>query len=242
LAAGCLNSARIVLASAGDYTTRLPLLDNQVSMVPFVFPGAVGDSIDLTSHGLAQLVAVYRGPLSESYVQATYYTYSSLLASEVIMEFPLTVRGAAAACKYVLPAFSLFTCFYPETARPGNTLRLLPSGNLELSYKNQVSTGAVERQLIHVMRPLGFWSHPSLVKTPTPGNGIHYGGSLPMVRKQRESQAYTTDPTGRLSRARFVYVADAAVFPLLSAKNHTFTVMANAMRTARHVVSSLALK
>ncbi len=240
LAAGCLNSARIVLASADDSMTRLPLLDNQVSMVPFVTPAMVGDRLDFTSHGVGQLVAVYRGPSSESYVQATYYTYGSLLASEVIMDFPFTIRGSTAACKYILPAFSLFTCFYPEAARPGNTVRLLPSGSLELIYKDRVSTGAVEHQLIGLMRRLGFWSHTSLVKTPTPGNGVHYGGTLPMVRSEGGG-AYTTSPTGRLSGTRFVYVADAAVFPCLPAKNHTLTIMANAMRTAGHVASSLTL-
>ena len=39
LGAGAINTARIVLASAGDFQSRLPLLDNPMACIPFFSPG-----------------------------------------------------------------------------------------------------------------------------------------------------------------------------------------------------------
>jgi hypothetical protein len=45
--------------------------------------------------------------------------------------------------------------------------------------------------------------------------------------------------SGRLAGTRGVYVADAATLPALPSKNHSFTLMANAMRIAEHVGRTL---
>lgn len=236
LAAGALNSARLVLASHADRQTRLPLLDNQPSMVPFVHPLLVGEACDRTSHGLGQLNVVYRGRASRGYVQGTYYSYTSLLGSEVVLDFPLTARGGVAACRYLLPAFSLVTFFYADEGSPSNGVRLGAEGELIFSYTPTTRPGEVERHFIAQMRGLGFLSHPVLMKVPGPGQGIHYAGTLPMGRSDVR---YGTEPSGRLRGTRAVYVADAAVFPSLPAKNHTLTIMANAMRVATQVTASL---
>jgi choline dehydrogenase-like flavoprotein len=50
---------------------------------------------------------------------------------------------------------------------------------------------------------------------------------------------YTCSPQGELNGAPGIYVADGAVFPRLPAKNFSFAVMANAMRTAEWAAESL---
>lgn len=237
LAAGALNSGRLVLRSHDDFETVLPLLDNQPSMVPFIHPRFVGQPPDVSSHGLGHLNIVYRPRDGLDCVQGTYYTYSSLLGSEVIMDFPLPVRGAVAACRYLLPAFSVVTFFYPDEPREGNFLRLGPDGSLLVRYRQPVRPGEAERRLIRLMARGGFLSHPALIKVPVPGNGIHYAGTLPMQRER--VLKHSTDPSGRLHGSHAVYVADGSVFPSLPAKNHTLTLMANAMRVARAVAASL---
>lgn len=237
LAAGALNSARLVLQSFSDFETRLPILDNQPSMVPFVHPLLVGDVFDRSSHGLGQLNVVYRGHGAPGAAQGTFYSYGGLLGSEVVADFPLPMRGAVSACKLVLPAFALVTFFYPDAPRPGNYVSLSEDGSLRIRYEQPVTTGALERLFIAQMRRCGFLSHTALVRTPGPGQGIHYAGTLPMGRGAQLK--YATEASGRLSPTRAVFVADAAVFPSLPAKNHTLTIMANAMRVAREVAASL---
>ncbi len=238
LAAGSINSAKIVLKSFQDYTTEVPILDNQTALVPFVAPAHIGEPVDMTSHGLGQLIVVYKGSLTNNPIQGSFYSFTSMLGSEVICDFPLSMQAAKLACKMLLPAFSVMTFFYPDAPHPLNFLRLSTDGNLEIQYKNKVKTGDVERQFISLMRREGFFSHSSLIQVPSPGNGIHYAGTLPMDSRYNSCK-YGTATSGRLRLSKHVYVADASVFPDLPAKNHTFTLMANAMRVASNVSVSL---
>jgi choline dehydrogenase-like flavoprotein len=236
LAAGALNSARLALRSFDDSDTELPLLDNLPSMVPFVAPRFIGDMLDLSAHGLGQLNVVFKDGDAD-YLQGTFHSYTALLAGEVIMEFPLPTRGTVAASKFVLPGLSVVTFFYPSEPHPQNHVRMDSDGTLVVTYDTSPPTGLAEGRLIALMRGCGFWSHPALCRVSPRGAGIHYAGTLPMSREA--GRPYTTDVSGRLQQCRHVYVADAAVFPFLPGKNHTFTVMANAMRVGREVAASL---
>jgi choline dehydrogenase-like flavoprotein len=240
LAAGALNSARIALASFADRESRLPVLDNQVSMVPLVHAWSLGRAAERRSHGLAQLNAVHRDEAAPAQVtaQATLYTFQSLLASEVLLDFPLPMRGALAASRHLLPALVVTTFFYPDAPRERNRLGLGEDGALRIEYRDPPPAGEVERLWRRAVLPSGFLSTAGATRVHPPGNGIHYAGTLPMSRAERR---YTTDLDGRLRPTRFVHVADGAVFPNLPAKNHTFTIMANARRVARAVVRAMGV-
>jgi choline dehydrogenase-like flavoprotein len=60
--------------------------------------------------------------------------------------------------------------------------------------------------------------------------------------REHPSHSLETYVDGRLAGMKFVYVADAATFPTLPAKNHSFTIMANAMRIADAVRLSLGAR
>jgi choline dehydrogenase-like flavoprotein len=171
---------------------------------------------------------LYAGPLWKSYVQGSYYSYNSCLATDIFKDLPLSAKGNLCGLKYLLPALSILQLFYRDEPRSGNYLQLAEDGKLITSYTNKHPLGKLERHLIGLCRRIGFLSHSKLVQYPAPGNGIHYAGTLPV--SGRSDMTYHTDFHGRLSRTRRVYVADASVFPVLPAKNHTFTIMANAMR------------
>ena len=57
--------------------------------------------------------------------------------------------------------------------------------------------------------------------------------------KATPTTPYQTDSSGRLAGTAGVYIADAANFSALPSKNHSFTMMANAMRIAAQVERSL---
>lgn len=238
LAAGALNSARIVLQSRGDTVSRLPFLENPTSLIPFIDPASIGRPPERESHGLIQLNLLYEGPLWEGRVQGSLYCYSSLLASEVCLEFPMPARGVVAASRYLLPAMAILQLYYPDRPCAENSLGLTADGRLVLRRDRRPVLGAVERHVIRAFRAVGFLSHPAFIRYPEPGTSIHYAGTLPMDRRD---VPYGTDRDGRLAGHRAVFVADAATFPTLPAKNLTFTAMANAMRIADRAVEALGL-
>ncbi len=240
LGAGTLNSARIVLQSYNDFKTHLPLLENQISLIPFLHPRFLGYPIEEQSTGLVQLNAVYEGPLWDSYVQASYFGISSPLASDIFRDLPLAGRGNLMASKYVLPAISVLQLFYQDEPNPDNYLKLEPNGALSVFYSRPPQVGKVEEHLIKLFRKAGFLSHSSLVQYPSPGNGIHYAGTLAMSNDP--NLIYRTEADGKLACTKNVYVADAGVFPVLPAKNLSFAIMAIAMRIADQAVKGLRTK
>jgi choline dehydrogenase-like flavoprotein len=61
------------------------------------------------------------------------------------------------------------------------------------------------------------------------GASVHYSGTLPM---SEEPKPHTLSPNCRSHDFENLYFVDGTCFPFLPSKNLTFTLMANAARTA----------
>jgi choline dehydrogenase-like flavoprotein len=237
LAAGALNTAKIALRSNDDCDTRLPLLDNAVSYIPLIDPWRIGAALEKEFFAAAMLNAVYDGPDWPEAIQMTLYGAAGTLRSDFIFDFPLAAHDAIAAAKYLTPALVIAQLFYPDAPAPANYLRLVRSGALELAYARK-RLGALEARLLRLFRRMGYLGLGRLCRYLPPGSSFHYAGALPMRGAPRDR--YETDRDGRLAGTRAVYVADAANFPALPSKNHSFTMMANAMRIANAIARTLS--
>jgi len=236
LAAGTLNTAKIVLRSNDDHATTLPLLDSNRSSIPLLDPWSIGGALDKSVYSAAMLSAVYAGEYASRPVQMTLYAVVGSLRSDYLFDFPLSARGNIAAAKYLTPALLHIQLSYPDAPTPTNHLRLLPDGRLELRYASKPA-GPLEGHVLGLFRGLGYLGAPGLCRRLTPGTGYRYAGALPMTATP--TGRYQTDSHGLLWGTRGVYVADAATFPVLPSKSHSFTMMANAMRIADHVGRTL---
>lgn len=236
VAAGALNSARIVLRSRNDTTTQLPLLDNPVSFVPAVDPLKIGTPLQTASFIGGELLLLLPGERPERPIQGSVYGLLGPLRTDLVREFPLSIRGNLAASRYLVPALLMVQLFYPDEPSPLSTLRLTADGSLHITRRGRLNTDR-EREVCKILRGLGYLAFEQLCVRPIPGSSIHYAGTLPM--SSSSSDRYSTDRFGLLRGTTRVYIADAATFPSLPAKNHTFTLMANAMRIATEVRRSL---
>jgi len=235
LAAGAINSGRIVLRSFDDTRTRLPILDNPVSFIPFVNMAAIGSATDMAGYEGGQLILIYEGPRFPKRVQGSMYSIISPLRSDLFFNFPFSLQGNLALMRNIIPAMTVLQLFYPDSPRNGNFLQLRENNRLKIQYREVPRLGALESLLIRRFLSMGFVSLPQLVQFPKPGNSIHYAGTIPM---ERRGLPYHTDRHGRLNRSPRVRLIDGSVFPSLPAKNLTFTLMANAMRVARDLKRS----
>ncbi len=235
VSAGCLNSAKLVLASATGARQALPLLDNLVSYVPLINPALIGLRSERRCFGMVQLNIVYKGQKADEVIQGSIYDLSGPMRSDFVFDFPLSFHGNLLISKLVTPATCLIQFFYPDDPAPDKSVSLDDTGRLRINYAVR-ELGAIEREAISAFRRIGWFGLPQLCKYPRAGNSYHYAGSLPM---RTNPGPFETHASGKLHESHNVFVADSAVFTRLPSKNLTFTSMANAMRIATGVSASL---
>ena len=235
IALGTIGSTRLVLQSRKDFTTRLPFLDNLVSYIPFLNLSRIGTPLEKKSF-YTQLNLLYDGGGQNDTVMGTFYAITGILHSDLILRIPLPVRSNLTMAKYLFPAMFVLHLWYPAQACANNFIELRENGDISIQYQGKIG-GAVEKHLIQVFRRIGYFSLPSQCEYPPPGKSFHYAGSLPM--RDKPQGHYETGRDGRLSGKQHTYIVDGSVLPTISAKNHTFTIMANAMRIAAGVLGSV---
>ena len=93
------------------------------------------------------------------------------------------------------------------------------------------------RDVKKALRRLGCFVPPGMTRVLPKGTSAHYTGTLPMSSTPTR---LGSAPNGRSWDFSNLFFVDGAVFPFLPAKNHTFTLMANAVRVARSTLRSRA--
>lgn len=127
--------------------------------------------------------------------------------------------------------------FFPDSPSDDNFITLDSSEKLFINHKPihkdeyLAKDGSYSiRPFLRLLHEMLYFACSSLCKFPVAGSSIHYAGSLPM--RATSPGPFETDKSGLLYGTKNVYIIDAANFPYLPSKNHTFTLMANAMRIA----------
>lgn len=228
LAAGALNTGKIVLRSNNDYESRLPFLDNPMAVMPLFRINGIGAKQEMEGASLAQMNIIYDGPLADGALQASLYGAGGPLRSDVLFDLPLPMSSNMALMKNVSECSGAVMLFYPGRAREENYMKLRPDGALEIRSVEE-KLGTVENLLLRCFRKIGYLGASFMCYYPKLGTSLHFAGMLPM--KERPG-IYQTDRYGRLFGARNVFIADGACFSALPSKNLTFTIMANSMRIA----------
>ena len=124
VAAGAINTAKIVLRSRGDHTTRLPLLENPVLQVPLILPASIGRRLDTHSFGLVQLNLVWESPAFSRYLQGSFIELTAPMRAEFFGRFPLSARANLAMMRTMLPAMILLQLYFPAEEQAPSWLQL----------------------------------------------------------------------------------------------------------------------
>lgn len=236
VAAGAIGTGRMVLNSFKDTDTRLPVMENPLSIIPLVDLRSLGHKYDKYGYEGGVVNLLYDGPLWEEKVLGALSSFISPLRGDALAYFPFSMKGGMALTKYMLPSLSMMLMFYPSKPYEENYMQLKENGDLKINYDKIEKMGKVENHVIMNFIRMGFFSAPFLVQYLKPGNSIHYAGTVPMCVENRK---YHVDKMCRLNKAKNVFLADGSVFPVLPAKNLSYTLMANAMRVAKCVSEEL---
>lgn len=233
VACGAISSTRLLLASSGRGSQRLPVKDSQYFVIPM-----------LAHHGSSVSVASQGNTLSQVFVEMAHpqalrhrahlqlYGFNDIVLAALAKRVRLPAELLARALQPLFGRLLVLQGFLHSADSPGLTLSY-HAGRVCIVGEDTAGGAAratrVARRLAACRRLLGMTPITPMLHTGRPGKSNHLGGSLPM---QREPRGFATDVLGRVCGWERVHVVDGAVLPSFPATTVTLSVMANAHRIA----------
>ena len=239
LAAGLLETTRIILESLGVYGKPLRINHSDIFTVPLLrYHRSPGIQVEKL-HTLCQLTAeVEDRSICAHRVHLQFYGYNDLyrrLLTDRIgsLAGPL-LPVLDSLCGRLLVIFGYLHSDVSSSIQLSLSPEVNPAVILEGSPNADARRicMAVARKLQKHRACFRGITLRSQLKLDLPGGGYHSGGSLPM---RRIPGALETDCWGRLPCLPGVHVVDASVLPTVPASPTALTVMANAHRIASEV-------
>ena len=133
LAAGTINSSKIVLNTKKDYKTQLPLLDNTLVQIPLILPSFIGSSLDKEAFALTNLNTIFDFEQYNLRLQGSIIELTSPARAVFYEMFPLSARDNLSFIRNFLPAVLVLFLYFPSDSAGSNYLTLLPDDKLEVN-------------------------------------------------------------------------------------------------------------
>jgi choline dehydrogenase-like flavoprotein len=245
LCAGAIGSARIALHSLGLVGVPVPMLCNPYVYLPCVNPRRLGRPAGDRRHSLSQLVAMFAPPDDpHDVVSVQLYGYRSLLLFKLVKELPLPPWAGLLVARLLVDSLVIAGIHHSDAPHAGKSVRLAsPAGDgfpaMHFDFTPTPEETRLrrsrERALSRLLLRLGVLPFGRI--DPGAASSIHYAGTLPL--REAGDEPFATLPDGRLRGAPRVFVGDSSTWRHLPAKGLTFTLMANAIRVAEHLLRDL---
>lgn len=242
LGSGALASARIVLRSFNNKTTKLSFLSNPYTYIPCIQPKMVGKGAETKKLSFAQLsIFLDKDKLGAQASMASIHSYQSLMLFRIVKQVPFNLVDARIIMRYLSSGIIVLGVYHPDGQNKNKYVELVADPKSvtgdKLKVEYSISTEeekefkARENRLMKAMRKMK--TYPLKRIHPGHGTAIHYGGTLPF---SNEEKPYTLSPSGRLHMTKHVYIADSSGFTYLPSQGLTFSIMANALVVAEEAL------
>lgn len=236
LAAGTLATTRLALKGL-NHSAPIPLLSSPTAAFLLWLPKMLGTP-RVSTFGLGQLSFALTLTASTTAFGSTFST-TGLPMTEFVSRIPMSKRYSIELLKNLLSACLVGNIFLPGHLS-NNTAVLRPDGSLRINGQAHPELPGLmktaEATLRRIYWKMGALLMPMSFTVGKPGADIHYAGTLPMHSTPRIGQ---TDCIGEVAGLGGVHIVDGACLPSLTEKSHTLTLMANADRIARSLVTTI---
>jgi len=241
LAAGTLPSTRLVLGLQGRYNEEIRLLTTPGCVAAFSMPSKLFKPLPDKLFGLGQLglrLQLSKDP--NDYVYGLLFDGAALPVPDLIAGMPLTRVGAFRMIRFLLPSLAVILFNFPgEYSHCHVTLSRTKDREMDDLHVTGGHTIGFEalahravNEVVRDLRKTGLYKLPMSTQIYGPGAVNHHAGTLPM--------GAATSMFGEIKGTAGLFVVDGSVLNRLPAKNHTFTVMANADRIGRYIARQTA--
>ena len=245
LASGPFSTIRIILESLKLYDKTIQFFSNPITLFALLFPSLLGSRIEKNTYNFGQLAfsleSSYRLKSKEDIKLESFgvmYDVSGIPIWELLQKVPLTKKNARRTLRYLLPAMRAGNCYLPGQFS-NHKLSLSKEGvlNIEGSSpgENEEIMKFLSKKLKRTFRRYGGFVLPGSFSQSIPGSDAHSGGTSSHSLNPKK---YETKLNGEVEGLEGVFVVDASVLPTIPTKPYTFTIMANADRIARGILST----
>ncbi|MEP6999344.1 MAG: GMC oxidoreductase [bacterium] len=249
LAAGALTSSKIVLdsqyAHSGEIGVMSGLMDNLQIHVPFLTPAMIGTPVQTSSYQFHHLAFGVERADPLDYVHGQITTLKPASVHPIVQTLPFDLRGSLALFRAMRAGLAVANVNLPDRRRAESQLTIRPrEGSAETELVIRYSQDPEEparmvsavRSVKRAIGAMGCFVPPGMTRVLPRGTSVHYAGTMPM---STTPGAFTCAPDCRSHAFENLYLVDGASFPFLPSKNHTFTLMANAVRVAETIARAV---
>lgn len=240
LAGGAIGSARLVMDALRLYDKNRKLLTHLMAVFAVTVPRwRIGNLEDEDATNLAQLAFSAKKPDSnERCAYGYFFLADTIPMADLLPYVPFPYPLSRQIARSLQPTLLLGSSFF-DGSYSRNTMRLRPSGELEISGVITPTTESAMRstliRLAGALLPYGACLIPGSVNLCNVGDDAHYAGTVPMKATPRIGEA---NSHGEVQGLPGVYVVDGSALTALPAKAHTLTIMANADRIATAIAAA----
>lgn len=235
LAAGVLETVRILLNSAPHRGQKMTLLDSQQILLPLLHRWRTPQRPDTAPlNTLPQIfVEIDDASVSPHLVHSQIYTWNEHFARDLIENYGFGLKLTHPILRALARRLIVAQLFLHSDHSARVDLTLAKNGKLNtVLHENPETTAVLKRAQKKLGRALsgaglsmlGFAGRAGQI-----GSSFHSGGTVPMARNPQSGQS---DILGRPKGLNRVHIVDSSVFPSIPATTITFSVMANAHRIA----------
>ncbi len=241
LGAGTLSTGKIFLDSiyknSGKIEVLKGLMDNRQVIAPFVSLSLLTKQYDLNSYQYHLLSAGIITDDPKEYIHTQITTLKTSLVHPVINSLPFDFKSSIFYTRNIRTALGVANINFNDYRRNNNfiTIKPIENNNTEL-YINYVPEPKEKKKIKESLKflsrnflRLGAIMPDFQVRIRNMGESVHYAGILPMSKNKKN---FFTNENCRSYDFDNLFIIDGSTFPFLSAKNITFTLMANASRIA----------
>ncbi len=243
LASGTIGSTKLIMETLNQYDNPVNLYSNPVIGFAMFLPEKIGNAIDENTYAMSQLSFKMEDQDSnEGYAFGNVFPSDTLLPSEYIRHVPLPYPLSRKIIRLMQPSMLVGNCFLSGSygqhkIQVGKAGRIGIVGKYHANISGSVSR--IKRSLTRSLMSSGVCMLPGGFKLTSPGEDLHYAGSIPMKKNPKPGESSIN---GEVHGLPGLYVVDGAVLTTLPAKPHTYTIMANADRISTTLAAKLVRK
>lgn len=240
LAAGSINTTRILLRSMNLYNYKTSFLTKSHSMIVCLHPQTLIKNSRSYIKNPGQVAMMSNATKQKLGTFVQIYKFNPLMTDKALAYIPLPKPIASVMLFAIVRSLVIADVRFPsyETKEKYCTLKKTKGNGdiLEISFhqtRNGLKNQQVEmRNISQTLKSVGLLP----LKTISDPITSHYGGGVPFDPWRGK---LSSDISGRLNQAKRIYIADSSPWRALPAKPLALTIMANASRVSKHVLEKL---